>query len=121
MTQELAPEALAAMIAAAMEDKKAREVLVIDIRGRTTVADFMVVGEGDTDRQIRAIADNVEAVLRDRGVRPLNVAGLRDASWACLDYDSVIAHVLLPGERSYYDLEGLWGRVPRAAAEARSD
>jgi ribosome-associated protein len=108
---------LAALIASAMDDKKAREVLVLDIRGKTTVADFMVVGEGDTDRQIRAIADNIEARLRDAGIKPLHVSGVRDASWACLDYDAVIAHVFLPGERSYYDLEGLWGRVPRAAAE----
>jgi ribosome-associated protein len=112
------PSDLAALVASAMEDKKAREVLVLDIRGKTTIADFMVVGEGDTDRQIRAIADNVEDTLRDAGIRPLHVSGVRDASWALLDYDSVIAHVFLPGERSYYDLEGLWGRVPRAAAEA---
>lgn len=120
MTQDRAPENLAALIATAMEDKKAREVVVLDIRGKTTVADFMVVGEGDTDRQIRAIAENVEDKLRDLGIRPLHASGKKDASWACLDYDSVIAHVLLPGERSYYDLEGLWGRVPRAA-EAGSD
>ncbi|HET9050701.1 MAG TPA: ribosome silencing factor [Candidatus Dormibacteraeota bacterium] len=111
----MTPADLAARIASAMQDKKAREVLVIDIRGKTTIADFMVVGEGDTDRQIRAIADSVEDSLREAGIKPLHVSGLRDASWACLDYDSVIAHVFLPGERSYYDLEGLWGRVPRAA------
>jgi len=120
MTREIASETLAALIAAAMEDKKAREVVILDIRGKTTVADFMVVGEGDTDRQIRAIADNVADTLRDRGIRPLHSSGTKDASWACIDYDAVIAHVLLPGERSYYDLEGLWGRVPRAA-EAGSD
>jgi ribosome-associated protein len=120
MSEDLEPEALAALVVAAMDDKKAREVVVLDLRGRTTIADFMVVGEGDTDRQIRAIADSIEDVLRARGVRPLHVSGVKDASWACLDYDSVIAHVLLPGERSYYDLEGLWGRVPRAA-QAGSD
>lgn len=111
----MTPSDLASLIASAMEGKKAREVVILDIQGKTTVADYMVIGEGDTDRQIRAIADNVEDKLREAGVRPLHVSGVRDASWACLDYDAVIAHVLLPGERSYYDLEGLWGRVPRAA------
>ena len=96
----MTPSDLAALIASAMEDKKAREVLVLDVQGKTTIADYMVVGEGDTDRQIRAISDNVEDTLRRAGIRPLHVSGVRDASWACLDYDSVIAHVFLPGERS---------------------
>lgn len=104
---------LAALISAAAEDKKAREVVSVDLRGRTTIADFFVICEGDTDRQVRAIVDNIEEVCRARGVRPLHVAGLRDASWACIDFDSVVAHVFLPGERSFYDLEGLW-RSPQA-------
>ena len=107
----MSPSELADLIAAAAADKKARDVVILDLRGKTTIADFFVICEGDTDRQVRAIVDNIEAVARQSGVRPLNVAGLRDASWACLDFDSVIAHVFLPGERTFYDLEGLWGRV----------
>jgi ribosome-associated protein len=105
-------EELAALIGAAAEDKKARDVVAVDLRGRTTIADFFVVCEGDTDRQVRAIVDSIEEACRARGVRPLHVAGLRDASWACIDFDSVVAHVFLPGERSFYDLEALWG-APR--------
>ena len=105
-------EELAALIRAAAEDKKARDVVAVDLRGRTTIADFFVVCEGDTDRQVRAIVDSIEEACRARGVRPLHVAGLRDASWACIDFDSVVAHVFLPGERSFYDLEALWG-APR--------
>jgi ribosome-associated protein len=100
---------LARRIAAAAADKKARDVVTLDLRARTTVTDFFVICEGDTDRQVRAIVDNIEEQCRKRGVRPLHVAGLDDASWACLDYDSVVAHVFLPGERTFYDLEGLWG------------
>ena len=100
---------LADRIAEAASDKKAREVVVLDVRGKTTIADYFVVCEGDTDRQVRAIVDNIEDACREHGVRPINVAGLKDASWACMDYDSVIVHVFLPGERTYYDLEGLWG------------
>ena len=88
-------------------------MVTIDLRGKTTVADFFVICEGDTDRQVRAIADNIEEVCRDAGIRPLHTAGLGDASWACLDYDSVVVHVFLPGERLFYDLEGLWGRGMR--------
>ena len=107
-------ETLAHLVAGAAEEKKAREVVVLDVRGKTTIADYFVICEGDTDRQIRAIADNIDECCRERGVRPLRTAGLRDASWACLDYDSVIVHIFLPGERSFYDLEGLWG--PHATA-----
>ena len=99
---------LAGRIAAAAADKKARDVVTLDIRDKTTITDYFVICEGDTDRQVRAIVDNIEEVCRDQGVRPLHVAGLADASWACLDFDSVIVHVFLPGERTYYDLEGLW-------------
>jgi ribosome-associated protein len=105
------PSDLADLIAAAAADKKARDVVILDLRGKTTIADFFVICEGDTDRQVRAIVDSIEQRARENGVRPLNVAGLRDASWACLDFDSVIAHVFLPGERTFYDLEGLWGKA----------
>src|SRR5450759_3178535 len=112
-------EQLAARIAAAASEKKARDVVTADLRGKTTMADFFVICEGDTDRQVRAIADSIEQSCREVGVRPLSTAGLKDASWACLDYDSVIAHVFLPGERTFYDLEGLWNSV--AAARAAAD
>jgi ribosome-associated protein len=111
----MTPEELVETIAGAATDKKARDVAILDLRGKTTLADYFVVCEGDTDRQVRAIVDNIEDVCRDRGARPLNVAGLRDASWACIDFDSVIVHVLLPGERSFYDLEGLWNSVKAEA------
>jgi ribosome-associated protein len=100
---------LAGHIAAAAADKKARDVVTLDIRGKTTIADYFVICEGDTDRQVRAIVVNIEEACVKAGVRPLHVAGVRDASWACLDFDSVIAHVFLPGERTFYNLEGLWG------------
>lgn len=110
---------IAQLIAAAAEDKKARDVVTLDVRGKTTVADYFVVCEGDTDRQVRAIADGVSQRCREAGVRALHTAGLGDASWACVDFDSVILHVLLPGERAYYDLESLWGkRAPAREVEA---
>jgi ribosome-associated protein len=103
---------LAGQIAAAAADKKARDVVTLDIRGKTTIADYFVICEGDTDRQVRAIVDSIEEACVRVGVRPLHIAGVRDASWACIDFDSVIVHVFLPGERTFYDLEGLWGAAP---------
>lgn len=107
---------LSQLVSTAADDKKAREVVTIDLRGKTTIADYFVVCEGDTDRQVRAIVDNIEQCCRAAGVRALHVAGLRDASWACIDLDSVIVHVFLPGERTFYDIEGLWQAAPAEGA-----
>ena|SRR5438105_9080753 len=110
---------LAGLIAGAAAEKKARDVVILDIRDKTTIADFFVVCEGDTDRQVRAIIDSIEESCKAQGVRALSVAGVKDASWACADFDSVIAHVFLPGERTFYDLEGLWD--VRAGSDAVTD
>lgn len=115
MTEELTPRALADLLVAVAEDKKAWESVVLDVRGKTTIAEYFVVCEGDTDRQVRAIADAMLERTREEKIRPLRVNGYEDASWVLLDFDSVIAHVFLPGERSYYDLESLW----TAAASGR--
>ena len=119
MTDELTPRALADELLAVAEDRKAWEPVLIDVRGKTTVAEYFVICEGDTDRQVRAIADAMLERLRARGIRPLRVGGYVDATWVLLDFDSVLVHVFLPGERAYYDLEGLWaaaakGRKPKA-------
>jgi ribosome-associated protein len=110
------PEALAALLVEAAEEKKAWDPTVIDLRGKTTVADYFVICDGETDRQLRAIADAMLDRARARGVRPLAVDGYDEATWILLDFDSVLAHVFLPGERAYYDLESLWD----AAAKTRA-
>ena len=120
MNQELTPKALADLLVEVAEDKKAWDPVALDVRGKTTVAEYFVICEGDTDRQVRAIADAMLERARTEKIRPLRVDGYEDASWVLLDFDSVIAHVFLPGERSYYDLESLWsaaeaGRKPRTA------
>lgn len=104
----LSPRDLADLLVEAAEEKKAWDPIVMDLRGKTTIADYFVVCEGETDRQLRAIADGMIDAARERSVRPLSVGGYEEANWILLDFDSVLAHILLPGERSYYDLEGLW-------------
>ena len=102
-------ESLAELLLAAAESKKAWEPTKVDLRGKTTVADYFVICDGETDRQLRAIADEMIERARGEGVRPLAVDGYQEAAgWILLDFDSVVAHVFLPGERSYYDLESLW-------------
>jgi len=120
LSKSLAPLRLAELLKAVAEDKKAWDAVIVDVRGKTTVADYFVICEGDTDRQTRAIADAMIERAREERIRPLAVDGYEDATWILLDFDSVLAHVFLPGERSYYDLESLWsaavkGRKERAA------
>lgn len=99
------------------EDKKAWDPLLVDVQARTTVADYFVICEGDTDRQTRAIADAMVERARAERIRPLAVDGYEDATWILVDFDSVLAHVFLPGERSYYDLESLWSAAVKSRKE----
>lgn len=99
---------LAELLRGAAGDRKAWDPVIVDLRGLTTIADYFVICEGETDRQVKAIADAMVERARERRIRPLAVDGYEDATWVLLDFDSVLAHVFLPGERSYYDLEGLW-------------
>jgi ribosome-associated protein len=95
--------------------KKARDVVEIDLRKRSSLADFFVICEGDTDRQTRAIADAIREAAEARGVPLLHVAGEADGAWILLDYVEVVVHIFLPGERVFYDLEALWNTEPMQA------
>jgi ribosome-associated protein len=114
------PLQLSRLIAEAAEDKKARGIVRLDIREKTSIADYFVICEGDTDRQVRAITDSIIDAGKAKGIQPLRTAGYNDGSWVVLDYASVIVHVFLPGERSYYDLESLWKTPARKTAVASS-
>jgi len=114
----LTPLQLARVLKKAAADKKAWDCVVLDVRDRTSLADYFVVCEGETDRQNRAIADGMMEAAKAKEMRPLGVDGYDDAGWILLDFDSVLAHVFLPGERSYYDLESLWGAAPKKRRKA---
>jgi ribosome-associated protein len=109
---------LAELLRGAAEDLKAWDPVILDLRRLTAIADYFVICEGETDRQVKAIADAMVERARERRIRPLAVDGYDDATWVLLDFDSVLAHVFLPGERSYYDLEGLWRPGSKAREKA---
>jgi ribosome-associated protein len=104
----LTPLQLARVLRGAASEKKASDTVVIDVRDLTSIADYFVICEGETDRQVRAIADAMVEAAKAKELKPMAVDGYSDATWILLDFDSVLAHVFLPGERSYYDLESLW-------------
>ena len=111
---------LARLLRGAAAEKKAWDPVVIDVREQTSVADYFVICEGETDRQVRAIADGMVEAAKTKQLRPLAVDGYSDATWILLDFDSVLAHVFLPGERSYYDLESLWAPAAKRRKRAAS-
>jgi ribosome-associated protein len=108
------------LLKGAAAGKKAWDPVVIDVREQTSVADYFVICEGETDRQVRAIADGMVEAAKEKNLRPLAVDGYADATWILLDFDAVLAHVFLPGERSYYDLESLWAPAAKRRRKAAS-
>jgi len=110
---------LAAAIAAYADDKKARDIRELDLRGVVDYTDFFVVCSGGTDRQVKAIHDGIHLGCKnDLGVLPRRVEGLAQAQWVLMDYLDVVVHLFVPEVREYYDLERLWGEVPARAVGA---
>jgi ribosome-associated protein len=95
------------------EEKKAREVLILDLARLTDIADFFVVASGTSDRQVRTIAESVELGMKERGVRPLSREGYDEGRWIIVDYGDVVLHAFLEPLRELYDLESLWIEAAR--------
>jgi ribosome-associated protein len=114
--------ALVKTVVAALDDMKAVNVKVLDVRKVTDVADCMVLASGNSDRHVRSIADRVMERAKGGGFRPMGVEGQRDGEWVLVDLNDVIVHVMLPRVREFYGLESLWEAVParpRTATKAR--
>ena len=114
-------EALLLQVHAAMEEIKARDVTEIDVRGKTSVTDYMVVASGTSTRHVKSIADEVVRFAKKTGVMPLGVEGEREAEWVLVDLGDVIVHVMLPRVREYYALERLWTVGDQPPEEIGSD
>ena len=100
--------ALLRLVQAALEDMKAVNVKVIDVRGLTDVADTLVIASGTSDRHVRSIADRVIEQAKASGMRPLGTEGEREGEWVLVDLQDIIVHVMLPRVREFYALERLW-------------
>jgi ribosome-associated protein len=103
-----APLDLARRIVELAEDKKAADIVLLDLGELTTLADAFVICSGGSERQIAAIADGILEALRDEGTKPIGREGTPESHWVLLDYGSVIVHVFTPPERDYYQLERHW-------------
>jgi ribosome-associated protein len=106
-------EQLARTIASYADEKKAIDIVELDLRGVLDYTDFFIICSGNTDRQTKAIHDAVhQGLKRDHGVMPARVEGFAEARWILMDYLDVIVHVFTPQTREFYSLERLWGEVP---------
>jgi ribosome-associated protein len=103
---------LTTVLAAAL-DKKALDVVVLDLRAASAFTDFFVVCTGTNVRQVQAIADSVQEALARKGVKPALVEGYPRGEWVLIDYFDFIVHVFTPATRAFYDLERLWGDAKR--------
>jgi len=102
-------------VARAALEKKAANLEIIDLVGKADYADYLVLMSANTDRHVRAIADEIQDELRKQKIRPLSVEGLTAGTWVLLDYGDVVVHVFQESSRALYDIDGLWldaARVP---------
>jgi ribosome-associated protein len=115
----MTPEELAETIAALAADKKAIDVVELDVRGVLGYTDFFLVCSGNTARQVKAIHDGIHQALKDdHDLLPRRVEGVGESRWILMDYLDVVVHVFIPEARDFYRLEQLWGEVPARAMES---
>ncbi|HEV3179475.1 MAG TPA: ribosome silencing factor [Steroidobacteraceae bacterium] len=95
-------------VASALDDMKAVNVRVLDVRGLTDIADTMVIASGNSDRHVRSIAERVVEQAKAAGFRPLGTEGAREGEWVLVDLQDILVHVMLPRVREFYGLERLW-------------
>jgi ribosome-associated protein len=96
-------------------EKKAYDLVLIDVAELTSLADYFLICTGRSDTQVQAITQSIENNLAQQGVRPLSIEGYGAGQWVILDYGDVVIHVFYEPVREFYDLERLWARAPRVA------
>jgi ribosome-associated protein len=99
-------------------ERKALDVAVLDLRGISSATDWFVIASGNSDVQVKAIADHVVEELKKEGVRAQHVEGMTGGRWVLIDYVDFVVHVFHPQARAFYQLENLWGDAPRWDAPA---
>ena len=114
-------EALVQLVVNALEDLKGTDITTIDVRGKTSVTDFMVIASGTSSRHVKALADNVLEKVKEQGVRPLGSEGLDCGEWGLLDLGDVVVHVMQVPTRQFYDLERLWQGAEQSRAQHAAD
>lgn len=116
----MSPDKLAKTAVAALEDIKGRDIVVFNVTKRTALFDKVIVASGDSNRQVRALANNVCEDVKKSGGQVLSIEGAQTGEWVLVDLGAVIVHVMQPAIRQYYNLEELWG-TPQRTVAVKSD
>ncbi|MBU0730742.1 MAG: ribosome silencing factor [Proteobacteria bacterium] len=109
---------LAEVISSAALDNKAEQLVILDVRGISSFADYFVIMTGRSTRHVQGLADAVDGAARDKRIKSANTEGLSEGYWVLLDYNDVIVHIFYSEAREFYDLEGLWHDAPRVELES---
>lgn len=117
---DIGAEELAALIVASLDDSKAEEIVSLDIRAKSSLADTMIVASGRSHRHVGAIADRLIDDLESKGVRDIRVEGLPHCDWVLVDVGDVLVHVFRPEVRGFYNLEKMWAAEPVATRPAKA-
>jgi ribosome-associated protein len=110
-------ETLRQLVVDTLTDLKARDIEVMDVRGKTAITDYMIVASGTSDRHVKAMAETVAYRAKEAGEPPLGLEGVNEGEWALVDLNGVVVHVMQPKVRDFYNLERLWS-APAAVAKA---
>jgi ribosome-associated protein len=103
----------ALLVARAALEKKAYDLVVMEVRDLTSIADYFVICSGRSDRQVQSIAQGIEEHLGNSEISPLSIEGANRGHWVLMDFSDVIVHIFYEPVRQFYDLDGLWGDAPR--------
>jgi ribosome-associated protein len=109
---------LAVLAARAAAEKLAERVVVLDVRDLIVITDYFVIASGSSERQVKAVAEDIERALLSHGAKPVRREGELETHWMLLDFVDIVVHVFAEEERDFYDLERLWADAPRVAWEA---
>jgi ribosome-associated protein len=115
------PAELLKLVEASLDDDKAEDVVVIDLAGKTEIADFMVIANGGSRRQVGAMADHIQRKMKALGLKAVRAEGLENCDWVLIDGGDVIVHLFRPEVREFYNLDKMWiGPVGRPDSESAS-
>ncbi|EDY86116.1 iojap family protein [gamma proteobacterium HTCC5015] len=114
-------EALKELVLEALDDVKAKEITQLDVKGKTSVTDLIIVAIGTSNRHVKSLANSVSTACKKADVPPLGVEGERDGDWVLVDLGDIVVHVMQPEVRDYYNLEKLWEVDATAVEQMRGE
>ena len=117
-TKEQRERQFAIEAAALMRDLKCEDVVLLDVRTLSQVCDYVIIGSGTSDRQMQSVARDLAELAETHGERAFRTSKDNSTTWVVVDFIDVVAHLFEPGQREYYDIEGLWSDAPRVDWEA---